>query len=97
IEIIEGIKQPTSGEVLYKGEPRTENFYQETGIQFQSTALMDFLTTREVLELFSKLYRNAVPLDELIELCHLGDFLNTYATKLSGGQRQRLLLAVALI
>ncbi|MGV6806929.1 MAG: ATP-binding cassette domain-containing protein, partial [bacterium] len=25
IEIIEGIKQPTSGEVLYKGEPRTEN------------------------------------------------------------------------
>ena len=97
IEMIEGISKPTSGEILYKGETCSNQFALESGIQFQSTALMDYLSTREVLELFGSLYPNARPMDELVELCQLGDFLDTYATRLSGGQRQRLLLAVALI
>jgi ABC-2 type transport system ATP-binding protein len=97
IEIIEGIKKPTSGDVLYKGKPRDHEFSKLTGIQFQSTALMDYLKTREVLELFAQLYPSSQPIDHLIELCQLEDFLDTYATRLSGGQRQRLLLAVALV
>tara|TARA_R110001592_G_scaffold363352_3_gene684928 strand:- start:3153 stop:4052 length:900 start_codon:yes stop_codon:yes gene_type:complete len=97
IEIIEGIKKPTSGNILYKGKPRDHEFSKQTGIQFQSTALMDYLKTREVLELFAQLYPFSQPIDDLIELCQLEDFLDTYATRLSGGQRQRLLLAVALI
>lgn len=97
IEIIEGIKEPTSGQILYQGHPRNRHFSKQTGIQFQSTALMDYLKTREVLELFSKLYAHSQPIDQLIELCQLEDFLDTYATRLSGGQRQRLLLAVALV
>ena len=97
IEIIEDIKKPTSGTILYKGKPRNHEFSKHTGIQFQSTALMDYLKTREVLSLFSQLYPHSQPTDYLIELCQLEDFLDTYATKLSGGQRQRLLLAVALI
>ena len=97
IEIIENIKKPTSGTVLYKGKPRDREFSKQTGIQFQSTALMDYLKTREVLALFAQLYPHSQPMDSLIELCQLEDFLETYATKLSGGQRQRLLLAVALV
>jgi len=97
IEIIEDIEKPTSGTILYKGKPRDHDFSKHTGIQFQSTALMDYLKTREVLALFARLYPHSQPIDYLIELCQLGDFLDTYATKLSGGQRQRLLLAVALI
>ena len=97
VEIIEGIRQPTSGTILYKGNPRDDSFYHKIGIQFQSTSLMDFLNTREVLRLFAKLYNTPLPEQELIELCQLSDFLDTYATKLSGGQRQRLLLAVALV
>ena len=97
IEIIENIKKPTSGTVLYKGKPRDRDFSKQTGIQFQSTALMDYLKTREVLALFAQLYPHSQPMDYLIELCQLEDFLDTYATKLSGGQRQRLLLAVALV
>ncbi|MEH6469552.1 MAG: ABC transporter ATP-binding protein, partial [Porticoccus sp.] len=97
IEIIEGIKKPSSGEILYKGKPRDRKFSEQTGIQFQSTALMDYLKTHEVLTLFAKLYPRSQPIDHLIELCQLGEFLDTYATRLSGGQRQRLLLAVALI
>jgi len=97
IEIIENIKKPTSGTILYKGKPRDHEFSKQTGIQFQSTALMDYLKTHEVLTLFAQLYPHSQPMDYLIELCQLEDFLDTYATKLSGGQRQRLLLAVALV
>ncbi len=97
IEIIENIKQATSGKILYKGKLRDSQFSSETGIQFQTTALMDYLKTREVLKLFSKLYRHTQSIDDLIETCQLEEFLETYATKLSGGQRQRLLLAIALV
>jgi|TARA_B100001063_G_C16759546_1_gene555176 ABC-2 type transport system ATP-binding protein len=97
IEIIEGIKKPTSGKILYKGQERSSTFVSEMGIQFQTTALMDYLKTYEVLKLFSKLYNHTKPIDELIEICQLEGFLESYATKLSGGQRQRLLLAIALI
>lgn len=97
IEMIEGITTPTSGEILYKGEPRDGHFKTEAGIQFQSTALMDYLTVTEVLELFARLYPEPQPREKLIELCQLQEFLQQPASKLSGGQRQRLLLAMALI
>ena len=97
VEILEGIKRPTSGEVLYKGHPLDADFRQEAGIMFQSTALPDFITTRETLSLFRDLYPKSMDLDELIEACSLTEFLNRDAKRLSGGQRQRLLLAIALI
>ncbi|HSC75494.1 MAG TPA: ABC transporter ATP-binding protein [Pseudomonadales bacterium] len=97
IEMIEGILKPTSGSILYRGAPRSNNFLQEIGIQFQSTALMDFMTVRETLKLFSNFYDQTESLDELIRQCDLGDFLDRYANKLSGGQQQRLLLALAIL
>ncbi len=97
IEMIEGITEPDAGDIFYRGSPRGERFSLESGIQFQSTALMDYLTTREVLDLFARLYPDHSPIGKLVELCQLQSFLDTYATRLSGGQRQRLLLAVALI
>jgi ABC-2 type transport system ATP-binding protein len=97
IEILEGIHLPTSGAILYKGEPLGTRYREEVGIQFQHTALQEFLTVRETLTLFERLYRHTLPLDELIELCSLTDILHRDTRKLSGGQRQRLLLALALI
>lgn len=97
IEILEGIHLPTGGTVLYKGEPLGERYREEVGIQFQHTALQEFLTVRETLELFERLYLKTVAIAELIELCNLGDILDRDTRKLSGGQRQRLLLALALI
>lgn len=97
IEILEGIHLPTSGSVTYKGEPLGTRYREEVGIQFQHTALQEFLTVRETLELFERLYHHTLPVSELIELCSLADILNRDTRKLSGGQRQRLLLALALI
>jgi ABC-2 type transport system ATP-binding protein len=64
---------------------------------FQETALQEFIRVGEILELFSRFYPRTRPIDELIERCALGDFLDRDVRRLSGGQRQRLLLAIALI
>lgn len=97
IEMIEGITPPTSGEILYRGEINNPLFKLQSGIQFQATALMDFLSVREVLRLFSGFYKHSLAITELAELCALTDFIDRPAAKLSGGQRQRVLLALALI
>ncbi len=97
VEMMEGLTRPTSGEVLYKGRALDRAAKQEVGIQFQSTALQDFLTTRECLELFASFYKHTVPIAEVVEMCSLEDFLHQDNRKLSGGQKQRLYLALALI
>lgn len=97
IEMIEGITEASSGEILYRNAPRGRQFSQEVGIQFQQTALMDFLTVEETLTLYASFYTQTESIKRLVEMCHLQEFLHGYATKLSGGQRQRLLLALALI
>jgi ABC-2 type transport system ATP-binding protein len=97
IEMMEGILSATSGEVLYKGSPRTGAFNEEIGIQFQHTALLSFLTVRETLKTFQKLYHKTADIDSLLAICNLLDIQNQYNDRISGGQRQRLLLALALV
>jgi len=46
IEIIEGIRDPDSGKILYNGASRNTNFREDIGIQFQSTSLLAFLSVR---------------------------------------------------
>ncbi len=97
VEIIEGVTPATSGEVYYYGQPAGARFRQETGIQFQNTALQDYLTVRETLQMFRSLYDRKGDLDDIVERCSLTELLDRDNRKLSGGQRQRLLLAVALV
>ena len=97
VEIIEGVTPATSGEVWYFGKPAGRTFQQEAGIQFQNTALQDYLTVRESLQMFQQLYDRKADLDDIIEECSLGELQDRDNRKLSGGQRQRLLLAVALV
>ena len=97
VEIMEGVTAPTSGDVLYRGERLGARFRAEAGIQFQKTALQDFLTVRETLALFRGLYATGRDVDELIRLCALEQVAARDNRKLSGGQLQRLLLAIALV
>ena len=56
IEMMEGILKPTSGEIKYSGKAIDELYRQEVGIQFQHTAIQDFLTVKETLEMFANFY-----------------------------------------
>lgn len=97
IEILEGINKATSGKILYKGKPLDDQFRNEAGIMFQSTALQDYITVRETLEMFSRFYPKSTDIDNLIIRCNLTEYLEQDNRQLSGGQRQRLLLAIALV
>jgi len=97
VEIMEGVIPATAGAVLYRGSPIGRRFREEAGIQFQSTALQDYLTVAETLDLFRKLYGRVETIDEVVEMCSLDELLDRDTRKLSGGQRQRLFLGIALI
>ncbi len=97
IEVIETIHEPDSGTILYRGEVVAHSFKENIGIQFQDTSLQEFLTVRETLELFSKLYPKPRPIAEIVEACSLEEFIDRDNRKLSGGQRQRMLLGIALV
>ena len=97
IEMMEGIKIPDSGFIRYRGEPLGTQFRNEAGIMFQTTALQEFITVREIMLQFSRFYPETTSIEELAERYSLGEFLQRDSRKLSGGQKQRLLLAMALI
>ena len=97
VEILEGVTPASSGEVFYYGEPAGRRFREEAGIQFQNTALQDFVSVKETLQMFHRLYDRQADLDSIIAQCSLEELLDRDNRKLSGGQRQRLLLGIALI
>ncbi len=97
MEMLEGLIEPDGGEIRYRGRPVDERFRHEIGIQFQNTALQEKQTVIEALRMFAAFYERNADIDELIRLCHLGEFVERDTAKLSGGQRQRLLLAIALV
>jgi len=97
VEMLEGIKTPSSGTIRYKGEPLGRRFRDEAGIMFQHTALQEFIRVDEALRMFHQFYSNPRPIEELVEICVLEEFLDRDTRKISGGQKQRLLLAIALI
>ena len=97
LEVIEDIIAPTAGEILYNGAAKTASFRQEIGIQFQHTTLLNFMTVRETLLIFQRLYAEPESIEHLVAICNLQEILDKMNDRISGGQAQRLLLALALI
>jgi ABC-2 type transport system ATP-binding protein len=97
VEMLETILEPDAGDIRFRGKPIGGHYKERVGIQFQSTALQQYITVKETLTLFSSLYPKKRPLDEIIEICALEELLDRDNQKLSGGQRQRLLFGLALV
>ncbi|AWM38737.1 Fluoroquinolones export ATP-binding protein [Gemmata obscuriglobus] len=100
LEIIEGLLDPTAGEVeilgLKWGQNDTE-LRNKIGISLQETRLSDKLTVRETVTLFRSFYAAGITPDEAIGRVSLEEKQHAYVDKLSGGQRQRLAVATALV
>jgi ABC-2 type transport system ATP-binding protein len=100
IEILEGLLEPTSGEVSILGHSWRENareMREWLGISLQETRLSEKLSVRETIELFASFYREPRSSDEVLEQLQLTEKADAWVGKLSGGQRQRLAVATALV
>jgi ABC-2 type transport system ATP-binding protein len=100
VEILEGIRQRTSGDVrVLDFDPDLQKLAlkERIGVCLQATNLPDKITVREALDLFGAFYTRTVDGAQLLERLQLGDKRNAFYSTLSGGQKQRLALAMALI
>jgi len=69
IEILEGLLQPTSGQVSILGHSWSENereMREWLGISLQETRLSEKLTVRETVDLFASFYREPRPTEEVM-------------------------------
>ena len=99
-EIIEGLLDPSSGEVEVLGMRWSSDaaaIRRRIGISLQETRFADKLTVRETLVLFRSFYPSGLSPEEAIEQVSLGEKARSYVDKLSGGQKQRLAVAAALV
>lgn len=99
VEILEGHRQRTSGEVSVLGyDPAAQEtaFKERIGIVLQETGVNPYLTVAETISLFRSYYPRPRPLDEVIDLVGLQEQRDMRVKKLSGGQQRRLDVAIGL-
>ena len=97
IEIIEGLAEPTSGDVEVLGMRWREQetaIKERIGITLQDTKLSEKLTVRETVILFRSFYRHGPDPDDVIKLVSLEEKSDARVGKLSGGQQQRFAVAL---
>lgn len=100
LEIIETLREKTSGEVWVNGldlDKQPEEIKKIIGVQLQTSGYYPNLKLVELIQLFNGLYnRNADPMS-LLETVNLKDKANAKVKELSGGQKQRFSVATTLI
>ena len=99
VEILEGHRSKTSGQVKVLGMDPSENsteFRSRVGIVLQETGIEQYLTAVEILEQFTNFYESPRSISELLEMTGLREDKDKRVKKLSGGQKRRLDVAIGL-
>ncbi|MEE9298685.1 MAG: ABC transporter ATP-binding protein [Acidimicrobiia bacterium] len=100
VEILEGHRSRTSGEVSVLGEdPATagREFRERIGVVLQSSGMAKELTVRESVELYAAMYPRRNPIDRVIEIVGLEEKADARIKTLSDGQRRRVDLALGIV
>ena len=101
LRIATGLQRPTSGEVLYRGEP-VRGVNPKATIVFQTFALFPWLTVLENVEV-ALAARGVAPEErrrralEMLDRVGLDGFEEAYPRELSGGMRQKVGFARAMV
>jgi ABC-2 type transport system ATP-binding protein len=100
VEILEGYRTADSGEVRVLGlHPRRDGarLKPRIGVMLQQDGIYNYLTTRELLDLFARFYSAPEDPERLLQVVGLTEAAGTRCRQLSGGQKRRLSLALALV
>ncbi len=100
VEILEGYRKRSGGEVTVLGEDPERagrEWRERIGIVLQSGRLDPYLTVRESLDLYAGYFRAPRPTEDVIALIGLEDKADERASRLSGGQQRRLDVGMALV
>ena len=100
LEIIEGLQQPSEGNVIVLGSDiRREpaRIKAQIGVQLQSSAYFNYLTLNEILKLLGSFYPRSIAPEELLDLVGLADRGKSRVGQLSIGQQQRFTVAASLV
>ncbi len=100
VEILEGYRKRSGGEVAVLGEDPERagrEWRERIGIVLQSGRLDPYLTVRESLDLYAGYFRQPRPTEEVISLIGLEGKADERASRLSGGQQRRLDVGMALV
>src|SRR5215204_3306900 len=100
LEIIETLREKTSGEVWVNGfnlDEKPEEIKKIIGVQLQTSGYYPNLKLVELIALFNGLYNRDVDPMSLLEMVNLKDKANAKVKELSGGQKQRFSVATTLI
>jgi ABC-2 type transport system ATP-binding protein len=100
LEIIETLREKTSGEVWVNGfnlDKEPEEIKKIIGVQLQTSGYYPNLKLVELIRLFNGLYNRNADAMSLLEMVNLKDKANAKVKELSGGQKQRFSVATTLI
>jgi len=102
VNLINGLLKPTSGDVLFKGEPVGDTSH-ERGVIFQNYSLLPWLTVGQnvymaVKEAFPNENKTTLKkrVSDYVDMVSLSPAINKRPKELSGGMRQRVAVARAL-
>ena len=100
LEIIETLREKTSGEVIVNGfnlDKDPDQIKKIIGVQLQTSGFYPNLRLVELIGLFAGLYNRKVNPMELLKLVNLEEKYKNKFKELSGGQKQRFSIATTLI
>jgi ABC-2 type transport system ATP-binding protein len=100
LEIMETLREKTSGEVLVDGysvDRDSNSIKSIIGVQLQAAGYYPNLYLTELLELFAGLYNVDIVADEMLGLVDLKEKAKSKYKDLSGGQKQRFSICTTLI
>jgi len=104
LNIVGGLDEATSGEVLFRDRALTSMSAREltryrrehVGFVFQFYNLIPSLTARENVAVVTEIAKAPMPPEEALHLVGLGDRLDHFPAQLSGGEQQRVAIARAI-
>ncbi|MDE3198565.1 MAG: ABC transporter ATP-binding protein [Acidobacteriota bacterium] len=100
VEILEGIRQRTGGDVLVLGfdpDRQKQQLKDRIGVCLQATNLPDKIRVSEALDVFGALYSRMLDPSHLLNRLQLWEKRDAFYSTLSGGQKQRLAIALGLV